>query len=113
GPTPSPQVGTSFKDCDDCPVMVEIPAGSFLMGAAQGETGAYTNESPQHIVTFTRPFALEKYEVTTGDYARFVEASGHDAGSSCYVDTPAGYADTAGKNWLDPGFPDYIPSEQD
>ena len=29
--------GAAFKDCDDCPEMVAIPAGRFVMGAAPGE----------------------------------------------------------------------------
>ena len=29
--------GTVFKDCPDCPEMVVIPAGRFVMGAAPGE----------------------------------------------------------------------------
>src|ERR1700753_1161097 len=28
-----------FQECADCPVMVGIPAGSFVMGSPAGETG--------------------------------------------------------------------------
>ena len=35
--TTSRQPGTTFKDCPDCPEVVVIPAGRFVMGAAAGE----------------------------------------------------------------------------
>lgn len=49
-----------FKDCEDCPEMVVIPPGSFDMGSNDGED----NEKPMHRVTFTKPFAMSKTEVT-------------------------------------------------
>jgi formylglycine-generating enzyme required for sulfatase activity len=51
-----------FKECKDCPEMVVVPAGSFLMGSAQGE--GRNNEHPQHGVIITKPFAVSKFEVT-------------------------------------------------
>ena len=35
--TTSRQPGTLFKDCPDCPEMVVVPAGQFVMGASSGE----------------------------------------------------------------------------
>jgi formylglycine-generating enzyme required for sulfatase activity len=58
--------GTSFKDCPDCPEMVVVPAGSFLMGTANPRAAAY--EKPQHRVTFAKPFAIGKYEVTQSEW---------------------------------------------
>ena len=44
-----------FRDCDDCPLMVELPAGEYLMGTAVEDrlidprTGKPAkNDSPQH-----------------------------------------------------------------
>jgi len=56
--------GKVFRDCPDCPEMVEIPAGSFDMGSNSGEA----NEKPVHRVTFAKPFALGKTEVTQGQW---------------------------------------------
>ena len=58
--------GTSFKDCDDCPEMVRIPGGTFLMGSkadpfASSQPNA--DEQPQHQVS-VKAFAMGKYEVT-------------------------------------------------
>ena len=63
-----------FKDCDDCPEMVVIPAGSFLMGSPpDSEQDPFSNakpvkigendERPQHRVNI-QTFAIGKYEVT-------------------------------------------------
>ncbi len=53
--------GQVFKDYDECPDMVVIPSGSFLMGS--NEKFASAIESPQHIVK-VKSFALGKFEVT-------------------------------------------------
>jgi formylglycine-generating enzyme required for sulfatase activity len=66
----------SFKDCDTCPEMVVIPAGSFVMGSPDNERGRGTDEGPQHKVTFQRPFALGKFEVTFEEWDRCVAANG-------------------------------------
>jgi len=53
--------GKIFKDCDDCPEMVVIPAGSFDMGSDKDPS-----EQPVHRVTISRSFAIGKTEVTQG-----------------------------------------------
>jgi formylglycine-generating enzyme required for sulfatase activity len=60
----------AFKDCPDCPEMVEIPSGSFLMGdsslntvESNNGTPRHNNEKPQHQVQI-RGFAMSKYVVT-------------------------------------------------
>ena len=58
--------GTSFKDCPECPEMVVVPAGRFLLGSATAS--APESEKPQHIVTLDRPFAIGKYEVTQAEW---------------------------------------------
>jgi formylglycine-generating enzyme required for sulfatase activity len=55
--------GRLLRDCDDCPEMVEIPAGSFAMGA-----DAAQEKRPVHTVTFARPFALARTEITQGQW---------------------------------------------
>ncbi len=68
----------TFKDCDACPEMVVIPAGSFTMGSPANEDGRYDNEGPQHRVSIPRSFALGKYEVTKAEFAAFVHETGRD-----------------------------------
>lgn len=56
------------------PEMVAIPPGWFQMGDIRG-SGNY-QERPVHWVEISKPFAVGKYEVTVGEYLRFVEATG-------------------------------------
>lgn len=57
----------TFRDCPDCPEMVTVPAGTFLMGRkADPFSNAQqppANEQPQHPVTL-KSFAIGKHEVT-------------------------------------------------
>jgi len=57
--------GTVFRDGDDCPEMVVVPAGEFMMG-----------EGTQHKVTIARPFAVGKYPVTFDEWDACVAAGG-------------------------------------
>ena len=57
--------GDVFKDCDECPEMVVVPAGSFIMGSEKGLKG---RELPLTKVTIAKPFAIGKYEVTFDEY---------------------------------------------
>ena len=65
--------GASFKDCPDCPEMVVIPSGTFMMGSSS--PGAPEYEKPQHRVTFDRPFAIGKYEVTQAEWTALMLAN--------------------------------------
>ena len=58
--------GTSFKDCPECPELVVVPAGGYMMGSTS--PNAPQLEKPQHRVTFARPFAIGKYEVTQAEW---------------------------------------------
>lgn len=61
----------TFKDCDQCPEVVVVPAGQFVMGT-NGEDGREDDEAPARTVTFTQPFALGKYEVTFDEWGACV-----------------------------------------
>lgn len=54
------QPGDTFWDCPDCPEMVVVPAGSFVMGS----DGRFKAERPAHEVTIAKPFAIGRFEVT-------------------------------------------------
>ncbi|MEW6731961.1 MAG: SUMF1/EgtB/PvdO family nonheme iron enzyme [Acidobacteriota bacterium] len=57
------------------PGMVYVSAGRFIMGRNNTPDPF---ESPGHVVEVKRAFFLDKTEVTNGDYARFVQESGHE-----------------------------------
>jgi len=101
--------GTVFRDCPDCPEMVVVPAGSFVMGSPESEAGRDKDEGPQHTVTIARSFAVGRYEVTRGQFTRFVAVSGYQSqGGNCwYWDGGEGKGknDDPNRNWRQPGFP--------
>ena len=53
--------GDRFRDCPDCPEMVVVPAGEFMMGSPEDEEG-------QHKVRIAKPFAVGVYEVTRDEW---------------------------------------------
>lgn len=55
--------GNGFRDCPTCPVMINIPGDSFIMG--QGSKDPSTK--PEHKVTI-RAFALQESPVTIGEW---------------------------------------------
>lgn len=68
--------GTSFRDCPDCPEMLVVPAGSFIMGAPESEVGRQDVEGPSRRVTISRSFAAGKYEVTFAEWDACVADGG-------------------------------------
>jgi formylglycine-generating enzyme required for sulfatase activity len=65
--------GAVFKDCETCPEMVVIPAGSFKMGG-KGSSNTLREElrgmreKPVHEVKIGYSFAVGKYEVTQAEW---------------------------------------------
>ena len=59
----------SFRECaEDCPEMIVVPAGEFIMGSPATEKGRYGIEGPRRKVTIARPFAVSKFDVTFADW---------------------------------------------
>jgi formylglycine-generating enzyme required for sulfatase activity len=94
-PTAKSADSQEFRDCDNCPAMVWLPAGEFLMGTAEADrlidprTGKpATNDGPQHEVRIGNRFALGKYEVTLGEFAGFVAETGHQTTDGCMEFSP-------------------------
>ncbi|MDS4070594.1 MAG: bifunctional serine/threonine-protein kinase/formylglycine-generating enzyme family protein [Candidatus Competibacter sp.] len=118
-PSPLATAGQVFhdrlRDGGQGPAMVVIPAGKFQMGSPEGEAGRDADER-QHSVKIEHPFAVGQYEVTVGEFRRFVETSGYktdaerNAGGNdgCFVayregnEWNDGYR--AGYSWWNPNF---------
>lgn len=65
-----------FRDCAECPEMIAIPAGSFMMGSPAAEPGRLSDEGPQRQVVIARPLAIGKYEVTFAEWDACVASGG-------------------------------------
>ncbi len=76
--------GRVFRDCEGCPEMVAIPAGSFTMGSPDSEEGRDNDEGPQRRVSIARSFAAGRYEVTFDEWDACVRESGcsHNPGDA-------------------------------
>jgi len=70
--------GKIFRDCNDCPQMVVIPAGSFWQGSAEGSTFAMSIEKPRHRVVIADPFAAGIHEITMTQWDACVADDGCD-----------------------------------
>jgi formylglycine-generating enzyme len=106
------KAGESFRDCPDCPVMVWLPAGRFMMGTELAEAmreGVPENfakwERPRHAVTVQAVFAIGKFHVTRAEYGRFAAATGRADNAGCNTRTGSIYEADRSKSWRDPGFP--------
>jgi len=104
-----------LQDGSEGPVMVMISLGNFQMGSPEKEAGRDADER-QHTVKIEQPFAIGQYEVTRGEFRRFVEVTGHKTDAErneggyegCWVayreenEWSEGYR--AGYNWWNPNF---------
>lgn len=91
-----------FQDCRDCPTMVRIPKGDFVMGAEAGEEGRY--EGPEHAVRVARDFAIGLNPITVAQFRRFVNATGYKAATDCIVPRNGTYEKVPGADWRDPAM---------
>lgn len=105
------------NDCPECPELVVIPAGTYIMGANVEEERRENlppdlrgRALPQTRVSLAQDFAVARTEVTRAQYAAFVAATGRTQPGGCivYRRSPASSAlewrlDT-GATWNAPGF---------
>ena len=85
---PASGAGQAFRDCENCPEMVPLAGGTFMMGASKKEVRQlkYVDWSlPQHQVTIAHPFAIGRYEVSVGEFDAYVKESGAKVGGKCGV----------------------------
>ncbi len=86
--------GTTARECAQCPEMVVVPAGRFLMGDLSKGEPVLLGGYPVHEVTLDYTFAVGKYEVTLAEWDACVAAGGctnrlDDDGDSSYYDALA------------------------
>jgi formylglycine-generating enzyme required for sulfatase activity len=84
--------GEVFRECENCPEMVVVPAGRFTMGSAHSEKDRLRVEGPRHVVTIGRPFAVGKFHVTVDQFAVFAQETGFKAHPRCDWRSPPFFA---------------------
>ncbi len=65
-----PRFGTVFRDCADCPEVVWLPQGKFIMGEPSAAIG------PRHVVRISYMLAVGRFEVTFAEWDACVAAGG-------------------------------------
>lgn len=102
------QPGELIVDCEGCPEIVVVPPGSFTMGwdgaepVREGEIRRY--EGPERVVTIARSFGVGKHEVTNGQFAAFIDATGYEMSQGCYTWDGWNARLVESLDWRDPGY---------
>lgn len=114
--TASAQGGAErIQDCKNCPEMITLPGGNFIMGAPPGEeeregmpADLRRRSQPQRRIGIAPGLAMARTTVTRGQFAAFVEETGHEPGTGCWVFVNNGatyeYEHRPGLSWRSPGF---------
>ena len=118
----------TFRDCPQCPEMIVIPSGSFLMGSSAADQvrdipfrpadnilirllpwvglpdlrGFPNGEIPQHRVTIEYKIAVGKYLVTVSQFLFFISETGYSPRGDCVVSR--GTKTYSGGSWRNTGF---------
>jgi len=79
------------------PEMVKVDGGCFLMGSPEDELGRDESEDQQQICVDS--FWIGRYEVTVGEFRRFVDSTGYLTGIEAY-DPNAPSATSHGRCWV-------------
>jgi formylglycine-generating enzyme required for sulfatase activity len=105
-----PVGGAESKECSNCPKMLAVKGGTFMMGAAPGERDATEDEQPQKRITL-KSFSIGKFAVTREQFAAFVRTAHYQPTDRC---------DAEGRNktsteftWDRPGMNAYSQTARD
>jgi formylglycine-generating enzyme required for sulfatase activity len=91
--------------------LLYVKAGSFTMGGTIAPVAVWeADQRPEHRVTLTRGYYLGRTEVTRGQFAAFVKATGYKtdaerSGTSWSLNSAGSWADVPGVSWQNPPFP--------
>jgi formylglycine-generating enzyme required for sulfatase activity len=76
--SPPKNTHRTWRDAGETPLMVELPAGEFIMGENAGDKFANDTERPAHRVHIPPGLALGCFPVTTGEFRNFRPAHAPD-----------------------------------
>jgi formylglycine-generating enzyme required for sulfatase activity len=90
-----------FKECDVCPEMAAIPAGTNLIGSPDTERGRDANEGPQQQIVIAQPFAAGRSEVSFAEWLACVAEGGCNAYRPGDYDWGYGLRPVINVSWAD------------
>ncbi len=96
--------GDRFKECDNCPEMVVIPQGEFVMGSQSTDPGHEPDEMPTRKVVMGSRIAIARYPVTVDEFDTFVTVTGYRPAPGCRVFQSGGWIEQRQLSFRDPGF---------
>lgn len=105
------QATDTFRDCADCPEMVVIPPGQFIMGQAESESQdrRFGWGGPPTPVEISKAFALGKTEVTRAQFKAFLAETGYDMAAPCgtvwVAQVQEEYGEDVRPTWQNPLYP--------
>lgn len=67
---------TAKADCDGCPAMVRVPAGTALIGAPYSDVAATPAEQPQRQVRFWPGFMISAEPISAESFSEFMAETG-------------------------------------
>src|SRR5258708_21216363 len=91
--------GSSFRDCtSNCPELVVLPPGSFMMGSSSTESGRDLDgdEDPQHFVTIAYPFPLGSFAVPREEFRSIARGTKLQDTAGCNIHVPSYWPTTPG-----------------
>jgi formylglycine-generating enzyme required for sulfatase activity len=104
--SPSRPPSTRIRDCPDCPVMIVVPGGEFLIGSPPAEPGRHANEGPQRRLDIGT-LAVSETEITKKQFQTYLRATNRHVASGCdtHGDGKDGNWDfVPDASWTNPGF---------
>ncbi|MBI1384213.1 MAG: SUMF1/EgtB/PvdO family nonheme iron enzyme [Rhizobiales bacterium] len=93
-------IGQRLTDCDVCPEMVVLPPGTVQLGSPEHEPARQPYEGPQLAITFKKPFAISRTEITLAQYQAFMTATGYVPSKECR----SGDASISAVDVTEPGY---------
>ena len=105
-PAKDAAVGSTFRDCAECPEMIVAPAGRFTLGSPASEAGRGADEGPQTVIEISSPLAVSRHEITRGQYEAFVRVTKRGVSGNCITDRrkSGDWKPDPQTNYRDPGY---------
>lgn len=102
--------GRKFRDCAQCPEMIVIPPGKFIMtrkpatdGRQDEDPEGIPKSAPAREVSIERAFAIGTYDITVDEYTIFVKETAISS-VGCYIWRDNAWVEDGTKSWRAPGF---------